>query len=144
MWKDFINKLTDTCQFKEPISEKELLEVEKTLNLRFPDDLRSLLFESNGVEGEYGTDLVWSLERIKEDNLNFRASSSFAELYMPFDSLLFFGDAGNGDQFAFPILNLSLCKDDIFVWNHEDDSRQWVAPSLKTFVKWWIDGTIKI
>ncbi|CAI8713500.1 Alpha/beta hydrolase [Bacillus sp. IT-79MI2] len=31
-----------------------------------------------------------------------------------------------------------------YVWNHEDDSRTWVAPSLKQFIEWWSDGTISI
>ncbi|WP_162255066.1 hypothetical protein [Paenibacillus sp. Soil522] len=35
----------------------------------------------------------------------------------------FFADAANGDQFAFPILNGKIVKKDIYVWNHEDDSR---------------------
>ena len=35
--------------------------------------------------------------------LIFRANADFAELYMPFDALLFFADAGNGDQFAYAI-----------------------------------------
>lgn len=49
-----------------------------------------------------------------------------------------------GDQFAFPILNGSFCKDDIYAWDHEDDSRVWVAPSLKQFIKWWLVGTLKV
>lgn len=38
---------------------------------------------------------------------------------MPFDSLLFFGDNGGGDQFA---LVVAPERDDIFVWGHETDA----------------------
>ena len=33
---------------------------------------------------------------------------------------------------------------DIFVWNHEDDSRTWVAPNLSKFIEWWTNGTLKV
>nr|WP_280703686.1 hypothetical protein [Kitasatospora sp. GP82] len=46
-------------------------------------------------------DTVWAIEQIVEQNLYFRSDGSFARLYMPFDALLFFGDNGGGDQFAF-------------------------------------------
>ena len=60
---------------------------------------------------------------------------------MPFDPLLFFADTGNGDQFAFV---LTPPRDDIFVWDHETDSRTWAAGSLDQYLQWWVDGTLKI
>ena len=88
--------------------------------------------------------MVWSIERIVEDNLHFRRNAQFAELYMPFDSLLFFADAGNGDQFAFPIVGRSFRGSDVFAWDHENDSRSWVAPSLQTYLEWWLSGKLKL
>ncbi|PEE41435.1 SMI1/KNR4 family protein [Bacillus pseudomycoides] len=73
-----------------------------------------------------------------------QTNQEISGLYMPFDCLLFIADAGNGDLFAYSILNGSIQKDDIYVWNHENDSRTWVAPSLKKFIKWWSDGTISV
>ena len=50
---------------------------------------------------------------------------------MPFDNLFFFSDAGNGDLFCYSILKNGIIeKTDIYVWNHEDDSRTWAAASL--------------
>jgi SMI1-KNR4 cell-wall len=60
---------------------------------------------------------------------------------MPFDPLLFFADAGNGDQFAFL---WKPRRDEIFVWDHESDSRSWVAGSLHQYLQWWLDGTLRI
>jgi hypothetical protein len=102
------------------------------------------LLESNGVEGAHGLGLIWSAERILEANLTMRSHPDFAELYMPFECLLFFADAGNGDQFAFTVLRGEFRKDAVFAWNHEDDSRTWVAPSLERYLEWWLDGTIKL
>lgn len=50
---------------------------------------------------------------------------------MPFDSLVFFGDNGGGDQFAFARLP---DRPDVFVWEHETDSRYVVAGSLAQYV----------
>ncbi len=39
-------------------------------------------------------------EEIVQRNLHMRTSAALRESYMPFENLLFFADAGNGDQFA--------------------------------------------
>jgi hypothetical protein len=144
MWKDFITNLIEESEYAAPASLEEIDKVEQVLNVKFPEELRNLLCETNGVKGEYKIDLIWSLYRIKSDNELFRNNTDFKELFMPFDHLLFFADAGNGDQFAYSILNGAIRKNDVYVWNHEDDSRTWVAPSMKKFIEWWSDGTIKV
>lgn len=144
MWRKTLQKLSSDLTFKAPASDDEIDGIESALGIAPPDELRSLLAESNGVEGEYGLGLLWDVARIIEDNRRFRSFPDFAELYMPFDCLLFFGDAGNGDQFGFPILGGSIRRPDIFVWNHEDDSRSWVAPSLQTYFDWWLSGKLTV
>ena len=74
------------------------------------------------------------------DNAAFRANTEFRDLYMPFDGLVFFADAGNGDQFA-----LSLSGNhEVYVWNHEDDSRTWVASSVLAYLEGWMTGRITV
>lgn len=144
MWRDFVSNLTEHATFAPAATETAIAEVESSLAVQFPDQLRSLLRESNGVLGEYELGLVWDLGRIRDDNIRFRAYKDFAGLYMPFDHLLFFADAGNGDQFAFPIQNGKIHRDDVFVWDHECDDRRWVAGSLKQYIQWWLDGTLTL
>lgn len=139
-----MQNLSPDFTFHSPATLDEIKKVESSLNVPLPEELKVLLQESDGVEGTYGLGLIWGVERIKQDNLNFRQFPVFKDLYMPFDHLLFFGDAGNGDQFAFSILNREIRKHDIFVWNHEDDSRQWVAPSLDVYLEWWTSGKLKV
>ncbi|MFC7263412.1 SMI1/KNR4 family protein [Streptomyces lutosisoli] len=98
---------------------------------RLPDELADLLRETDGIEGPDGVDTVWDLEQIVEQNLLFRSDPSFAELYMPFEPLLFFGGNGGGDQFAFV---RTPPRADIFVWDHEDDSRRWAARDLRDYL----------
>jgi hypothetical protein len=143
-WQAFIENLEPDSTFHSPATPNEIADVETSLNVLLPNELKGLLQESNGVEGSYGLGLIWNVERIQKDNLFFRQFLDYKDIYMPFDHLLFFSDAGNCDLFAFGILNGKIQSGDIFVWNHEDDSRQWVAPSLEIYLEWWLTGRLKI
>jgi len=144
MWRELVEKASRKSTFHPPATRARLRAAEKSLGTALPDELESVLLESNGVLGEYDLGLVWSIERIEEDNAQFRASADFRRLYMPFDSLLFFADAGNGDQFAFAVLDGAVRRSDVYAWDHENDSRSWVAPSLKTYLEWWLSGRFKL
>ena len=93
---------------------------------------RALLSETDGVLGESSLDVVWTAQRIADDNALFRATTSFAELYQPFDGLLFFGDNGGGDQFAFKADDLRA---GVVVWEHETDVRRKVADDLADYLR---------
>ncbi len=137
MWRERIQELDPEVRFSEPASVSAVEQASRELAAAIPDELASLLSETNGVADRYGAGLIWPIERIVEDNQRFR--TSFGDIYMSFDSLLFFADAGNGDQFAFSITTASV-RDDVFVWDHESDSRRWYAGSLAQYLEWWLSG----
>ncbi|MFH8803982.1 SMI1/KNR4 family protein [Streptomyces sp. NPDC017936] len=114
--------------FREPAQASDLAAAETRLRRTLPTELRQLLLESNGVIGRTHVDTVWSIDQIVERNLPFWSDQTFAQLYMPFNALLFLGDNGGGDQFAFV---QRPERPDIFVWEHENDSRRWVANNLQ-------------
>ncbi|KKZ93473.1 hypothetical protein B4147_2709 [Bacillus wiedmannii] len=143
MWKNTIHSIPSNLSLKNPATKDELTDIQKCLHVELPNDLYQLLKETNGIEGEYG-DFIWSTSKITTENMNMRNIVDFKDLYMPFDCLLFFADGGNGDLFGYSILNGIVQRDDIYVWNHENDSRTWVAPSLKVFMEWWESGKITI
>jgi SMI1-KNR4 cell-wall len=143
MWVEFLQKLHAPCEFASPVAPERLGVAEERLRVVLPRDLKSLLLESDGVHGEYGPGLLWSLDRIQHDNFDFRSNPAFKDLYMPFDNLLFIADAGNGDQFAYGIKASGRIEaPDIYVWSHENDGRIWCAPDLRTFFEWWLTGKI--
>lgn len=131
MWKEAAAEALAEVEFRAPVDATALAEAERRLDRGLPAQLTALLMETNGMVGEYGTDVVWSLDRIVEQNLLFWSPDTFPGLYMPFDPLLFFGDNGGGDQFAFV---LTPQRPDIFVWGHEDDSRLWAARELEDYL----------
>lgn len=80
------------------------------------------------------SEMIWPAAEIERRNREFRANPDFRSLYMPFDHLLFFGDDGGGDQFAFAIdADGEIRKLDVFRWEHESDSRSWFAGRLEQF-----------
>ncbi|MFE7095582.1 SMI1/KNR4 family protein [Streptomyces erythrochromogenes] len=131
MWREAAGEAYADVEFGEPVGEAVVADAERRLGGTLPAALVSLLGESDGIVGHHGTDTVWPLEQIVEQNLAFRSDPDFARLYMPFDALLFFGDNGGGDQFAFV---RTPERDDIFVWEHENDSRRWVARDLRDYL----------
>lgn len=144
MWKKYISAISAEHQFKDPATNAELTTFKEKLKIELPEELQQLYSETNGVFDEYDCPLIWSIDQIVEDNLNYREDEDYKDIYMPFDHLLFFSDAGNGDLFGYAILNGAIQRTDVFVWNHEDDSRAWVASSLKDFIKGWISGDIAV
>ncbi|MFE5586276.1 SMI1/KNR4 family protein [Kitasatospora sp. NPDC056531] len=141
IWTELIDALPGEMTLHPPAPEPALMEAQQLLGRPLPDELAALLRESNGVEAEYWLELIWPIERIVTDNLVLRSDADLAKLYMPFDPLLFIGDAGNGDQFA---LVPHTRRPDVFAWDHENDSRTWVAPSLAKYLDWWLTGKIKL
>ena len=135
MWRELILSLEPKAAFFPPATDAQLESLERTLGVALPGDLKDLLRESNGVDGEYGVSLIWSAETIAEINTAMRTEAHYQELYMPFDPLLFFADAGNGDQYAYPIIQQAVREHRIYVWDHEDDSRTSYAWSLKDFLE---------
>jgi hypothetical protein len=83
---------------------------------------------------------LWTAHRIDRDNAPFRNSSDFRRLDMPFAGLGFFADAGNGDQFAVSLSG----NHEVYVWNHADDSRVWVAPTVMRYLEDWMTGSLKV
>ncbi|MER7468894.1 SMI1/KNR4 family protein [Streptomyces sp. NPDC097981] len=131
MWREAALEVFPEVDFRSPAQAAALADAEHRLGRGLPAELRQLLLESNGIIGHTAVDTVWPVGQIVEQNLLFRSDSSFARLYMPFDALLFFGDNGGGDQFAFV---QTPQRPDIFVWEHETDSRRWVARDLRDYL----------
>ena len=133
MWRELVSRLFDDARFQPPATADQLRQVESALAVTLPADLRSLLLESNGVAAYYSAPLVWSAAELIEQNVLFRGKPEFRELYMPFDSLLFFGAEGNGDQFAYRILGGQIREAWVYEWDHESDDREWFAHDLNDY-----------
>ncbi|MGI5427816.1 SMI1/KNR4 family protein [Streptomyces sp. CA-179760] len=131
MWRESLEDLV-TGPWRPPAPYAALHAIETSLGSPLPPTLRFLLLETDGLEGPYGEDIVWAADRILNDDLAFRTRPEFRLLHRPFDPLLFFGDNGGGDQFAFV---QDLGDGSVHVWDHETDERSLVAPDLGSYLR---------
>ena len=133
MWNQLISRLYEDAEFAAPASREAIDQIERWLGPPVPSELRDLLRHTDGVRAEHGSGLVWPTRKIIERNSQFRQDADFAELYMSFDQLLFFGDDGGGNQFAH--VQVPAERPDVFMWDHETDERRWVARSLADYLQ---------
>lgn len=149
-WKEKIEQAQITSEiryaFTSPITSQEKKEFMYKLKIEFPKQLLGLYEESNGVIAMLDQinvgDLIWPSCKVVEENLKFRRDKIINDIYAPFNDFLFFADAGSGDQFAFKI-TLYYPGPEIYAWDHEDDSRTQIAPTLEDFITGWISGNIR-
>lgn len=139
MWKALISSLEDSCEFSAPPSSEEILAVEKILKCAFPDSLKSLLLETNGVyHSGFSMAFLWDLETIQGANLEFRKNwESYGN--SRFEDLLFFSEGGgNGDWFAFEVSSEKGRGETILWRDHETGKRVSVSSTLEEFIKGWL------
>lgn len=131
VWRKLIGELYPQAEFASPAEAAALASAERMLGLPLPQALSSLLLETNGVQNAYGDDVVWPVERIIDDNLSMRGEPDYAQLYAPFDLLVFFGDSDVGTQFAYVHTDYGP---GIVYWDHETDQRRLVAALLREYL----------
>jgi hypothetical protein len=88
--------------------------------------------------------LIWSSDEIEAMNRQRWDDSRFRSTYLPLDSLLFFADAGDGEMFALGIIEGIIQRPDVYIWNPIDDSRTFVAPSIRRYLEGWLTGKITL
>ncbi|MFG3123259.1 SMI1/KNR4 family protein [Streptomyces sp. NPDC048201] len=139
MWPELIAALPETAEAAPPAAEEALADCATALGHPLPAGLTALLTAADGITDEYGTALLWSAEQIAAENVALRRGAEFAALYMPFDPLVFFGETGGGDLYA---VLARIDRPDVFVWDHETDSRTWVAGSLADYLERSVNGRL--
>lgn len=155
MWRELIRELTRDEQpigdlhpgpdFFPGATPEELATVENALGVRLPEGLTELLRESNGVLVTFGQHLIWSTDEITRTNRAMRTDPQYRERYMPFDHLLFFGDAGvDGILFAFAIIEGRIDRDRVYAWYPIGDDRMLTALSLRAYVEGWLSGQLSV
>jgi hypothetical protein len=142
MWRDLIVRVRfassedelPVWRFFEPASATDISLVERTFNIGLPDDLKSFLLATNGLDVDHGEGFVHRFflnsKQIIEENQRLRSR----DCYMPFDHLLAFGFPGNGDFFAYGIRSDGKVSPAIYLWDHETDSRLKAFDNLEALI----------
>lgn len=128
-------------ELRDPASAMELARCEAGLGGQsLHNDLLFILGEvSNGMRRHWD-ELLWGAVELGERNLEMRTWVTESGCYMPFEPLQFFRDMGNGDLVGLPVV--AEVNSSVFLWDHEQDSRTWVAPDLATYFEWSVTNRL--
>ena len=130
-------------EWRDPATADEIAQVERTLNLKLPPDLRDFLLQSNGVGNDMGDELVMSTAEIGE---NQQETQSIYADWEDADAsrLLMFGNwLGNGDLYAYVIQPEEGEElHDIVVFDHETGEARPLAKNLAALLQMQSDGKL--
>jgi hypothetical protein len=150
--RDFValaRSLEPLVELNPPASEAQVVEIEESLGVRLPDELRAFLMQSNGAmigvrtdSGELiprATPLVWSLNEILAENI------ALASPHAERARVLCFANAGvNGILFGHSLDPTGAALKEVVAWYPTDARLQEVAPSFGYFLDRWLRGSLKI
>ena len=137
MYRELIGKLIDGhnwAKLQEPCTEKEIKKAEKYVGFTFPDELKSLLKETNGDH--------WFLLSAEEiiDNVR-RNREIMAEYFEPeefeekVNRFVYFASNGCGDYYCYRVLqNGETDTSAIYIWEHELFETREVAKDIPDLI----------
>jgi hypothetical protein len=138
MWTAWLRAIDDygvVVELSDPADETTIDALEDQLGLDLPEDLRSLLLETDGLVDDAGGEPVWPVERIVEENLALGRDGDTPVLPEGADAdLLFFGDTGGDDLFVY---RLGGNRPDVYLWVAGRQETHWVASDLQSMLDAW-------
>ena len=144
-WKELITELADKAEqpvsFRFPVEESDLRSVETEFGLVLPQQYRELMLQTNGIFDEYDCPIIDSLDDVRVLNRDARGDDQL--YYMPLDHLFFISSIyGNGDLVGYGLRRDGWQQLALYRWDHEDDSRTWLAPDIKIWFEWMLAGKL--
>ncbi len=127
-WRDVLLAVLPSAQLSTGAPAPALAAAADSLG-PLPEDLATLLAETDGVRSPDGVPLIWPVDRIIRENQALREQK---DRYAPLDDLIIFGsdDAGGEDRIAFgppgPVR--------ILLWTPQTDERSPLATNLADYL----------
>ena len=137
MYRELIGKLIEGhnwAKLQEPCTEKEIKKAEKYVGFPFPDELKSLLRETNGDH--------WFLLSAEEIIDNVRRNREIMAEYFELDEFeekvnrfVYFATNGCGDYYCYRVLpNNETDTSAIYIWEHELFETREVAKDIPDLI----------
>lgn len=145
MWTSWLQGFDESVRIRlaDPVDALVLARAEHQLGLTLPGDLRSLLAETDGIADASDVELVWAAERIAEENLGLRRDDATPAVPRGGGDLLFFGDTGSTDLFAYRITGGLVTEPDVYLWKYLAGSARWVASDLQALLDAWFSRELE-
>jgi hypothetical protein len=147
VWTSWLQGFDDSVEIRlaDPVDDLVLTRAELQLGLALPHDLRSLLAETDGITDASDVELVWAAERIAEENLGLRRDHETPAVPRGGGDLLFFGDTGTADLFAYRITaDGAVCEPDVYLWKYQPGTARWVASDLQSLLDAWFSRELEL
>ena len=129
----------ESSKLQPAATENEVRNAEEMLNILFPNELKELLFETNGDNL-----FLLSLDQIVKDNLDFRSINP--EIIEPelfnFGEFLFFATNGCGDYYGYKIDNNTIPSTSIYIFEHEEYTSKIVAGDIGELIELYYQDKI--
>lgn len=129
----------ESSKLQPAATENEVRNAEEMLNILFPNELKELLFETNGDNL-----FLLSLDQIVKDNLDFRSINP--EIIEPelfnFSEFLFFATNGCGDYYGYKIDNNTIPSTSIYIFEHEEYTSKIVAGDIGELIELYYQDKI--
>lgn len=138
MYVDLLNKYAQNIDFfklQQGVTDKEIDDAEKKLNLLFPDELKDFLHETNGDNF-----LCLSINHIVEYNLENRRDIKYADPDLK--KFLFIATNGCGDYYGYQIKNGTIQSTSIYIWDHEEAEARIVATNIANLIELYYQNQI--
>lgn len=129
-WKELAVTCISEVRFHSPVNPIEIQKSEISLGRKLPEELSSLYLETDGIFDRTGANIVSPLSDVVGDNLDLWGDG-YKDLYMSLAPLFAFGGPGNGDRFFVPITPNGNYRKRVYLWDHENDSRTWLANGIR-------------
>lgn len=144
-WKSFFleNSNSTELQFFNPISQKEIKELENKTGVILSGDLLEVLAEANGIRDIndyylYPSNII--IKRHKE-HLDYLAMLEEKESC----NILFFADDGCGNGFGHKFNNNGIIeKEEVGIYYLIENKFKIISPNFKTWVKEWYSGELGV
>jgi hypothetical protein len=147
VWTSWLQGFDDSVEIRlaDPVDALVLARAEHQLGLTLPTDLRSLLAETDGITDAADVELVWAAERIAEENLGLRRDHETPAVPRGGGDLLFFGDTGSEDLFAYRISgDGEVSGPDVYLWRYQPGTARWVASDLQALLDAWFSRELEL
>ena len=154
MWKNLVTTAyNERRRFRAPCFPRfgpsampeDLARAASALKTTFPEELKALLTECNGVTEVMAIDgqpvetswLIWTLEEI----VRWQSEPGRADPGPPSSWLVFANAGADGIVFGY---DRALSGDGIWAWYPNEQRGENVAPSLSSFLRGWITGKVTV
>ena len=145
MYRELIANLIEGynwAQLQEPCSDEEIIEAEKYVGFKFPEELKNLLRETNG-DNWFLLSANQIIHHVKTNREIFPQYLDADEFEEKVNRYVYFATNGCGDYYCYRVLpNADTDSSAIYIWEHELFEIRKVAKNISDLISKYYNNEI--